>query len=171
MTSSKVAISDSLVAFKVSISTIPRSDSLAVSTVAIFSFSAFLRRSSLVISLTSLWAAAACAECSTPRASTIWLFQSGIVLTSVDWIFSAIIVSFPCTRRICGAVCMAIVLVSSRSCSFFSKRSHLESRSFAACASSASPLAIALFFSSCSSPFLVSASFCFPASTYMANSL
>ena len=61
------------------VNTIPRSDSLAVSTVAIFSFSAFLRRSSLVISLTSLWAAAACAECSTPRASTIWLFQSGIV--------------------------------------------------------------------------------------------
>jgi len=36
---------------------------------------------------------AACAECSTPIVSTIWLFQSGIVLTSVDWIFSDIAVS------------------------------------------------------------------------------
>ena len=33
----------------------------------------------------------------------------------VDWIFSAMTVSLVCTIRICGAVCIETVLVSSRS--------------------------------------------------------
>ena len=78
---------------------------------------------SFVMSVTARCAAAACVLCSTPSAMTIWLFHSGIVFTSVDCIFSAITVSLPCTSRICGAVCKATVRVSSRSCSFFSKRS------------------------------------------------
>ena len=47
------------IAFRVSMSTIPRSDSLAVSMVAILRVWAFLRSSSFVISVTSRWAFAA----------------------------------------------------------------------------------------------------------------
>src|SRR5699024_8904633 len=98
---------------------------------------------SFVMSVTSRWAWAAWAECSTPRASTIWLFQRGTVLTMVDCIFSTIWVSLFWTRRIWGAVWMAIILVSSRSWTFFSNRSHMDSRSLAAWMSSASPVALA----------------------------
>ena len=144
-------------------STIPLSVSRAVSIVAIFSFCAFFFNSSLVISVTSLWAAAACAECSTPRASSIWLFHKGMVLTIVDCIFSAIRVSLLCTRRIWGAVWMAMVLVSSRSWIFFSNRIQRDSRSFAACASSGRPLACAFSISSFNFPSRISPSFFFPA--------
>ena len=96
-------------------STMPRSDSLAAVTVATFSWSAFFLSSSLVMSETARWASAACVACSTPRAMTIWFFHRGMVLTMVDWIFSAITALLFCTRRICGAVWMATWRVSSRS--------------------------------------------------------
>ena len=58
-TSSRVEISCSLVCFRVSMSTMLRSASLAVAMVPVFSMSAFFLRSSLVISVTALWAAVA----------------------------------------------------------------------------------------------------------------
>ena len=67
----KVEISDSFVAFNVSRSAIPLSDSFAVSIVDIFNVSAFFFNSSFVISVTCLCAAAACEECSTPSARII----------------------------------------------------------------------------------------------------
>ena len=67
----KVEISDSFVAFNVSRSAIPLSDSFAVSIVDIFNVSAFFFNSSFVISVTCLCAAAACEECSTPSARSI----------------------------------------------------------------------------------------------------
>ena len=171
MTSSKVAISSWLVCFRVSISTIPRSDSLAVSVDARWSASAFFFKSSFVRSVTWRWAWAASVEWAIPSASTIWLFQSGMVFTMVVWIFSTIRVSLFCTRRICGAVCREMVLVSSRSCSFFSKRLHLLSRSLASCASSGSPLTAAFASRSFNFPSRTSCSFCFPARMYMVSSL
>ena len=96
-------------------STMPRSDSLAAVTVATLSWSAFFLSRSLVISDTARCASAAWVACSTPRAITIWFFQRGMVLTTVDWIFSAITALEFCTRRICGAVWMATWRVSSRS--------------------------------------------------------
>ena len=77
-------MSDWFVWRSVSMSTMPRSDSRAVSMVLIFSFSAFLRSNSFVISVTSRCARTASAECATPSANTIWLFQSGMVFTMVD---------------------------------------------------------------------------------------
>ena len=67
----KVEISDSFVAFNVSRSAIPLSDSFAVSIVDIFNVSAFFFNSSFVISVTCLCAAAAREECSTPSARSI----------------------------------------------------------------------------------------------------
>ena len=109
----------------VSISTTPRSDSRAVSMVLIFSRSAFLRSSSLVMLETSRWAFTACSEWARPKASTIWLFHRGMVFTKVDWILSAISLSLFCTRRIWGLICTLTMRVSSKSWSFFSKLSHI----------------------------------------------
>ena len=49
------------------------------------------------------------------RAMTIWLFQSGMVFTMEERIFSAMTESLDCIMRICGAICMEMVRVSSRS--------------------------------------------------------
>ena len=85
-----VSISIWLVCESVSISTMPRSASRATPVVAVLSFSAFLRKSSLVISETARCASSAdCVWCM-PSASTIWLFHSGMVFTIDVWIFSAI---------------------------------------------------------------------------------
>ena len=115
ITSSRVEMSDSFVYFSVSISAIPRSDSLAASIVPVLRMSAFLRSSSFGhVGDLSL-----CGYClfgvGYTSASTIWLFQRGIVLMRVDWIFSTIIALLFCTRRICGAIWMEIIRVSSRS--------------------------------------------------------
>ena len=75
---------DWLVWRRVSMSTMPRSLSLAVSMVLIFSFSAFFRSRSFVRLETSRWAFTACSEWASPRASTIWLFHRGMVFTRVD---------------------------------------------------------------------------------------
>ena len=149
----------------------PLSDSFAVSTDARWRVSAFFFKSSLVRSVTCRCACAASVECAIPRARTIWLFQRGMVFTMVVWIFSIMVVSLFWIIRICGAVCMEMVLVSSRSWSFFSKRSHLFSRSLAACASSGSPLAAAFWWSSLSFPSRTSWSFFLPARMYMESSL
>ena len=93
----------------------PRSASLALSVVAIFSFSAFLSSSSLVRSLTARWASMALCVCARPRASTIWLFHRGMVLFSEVWIFSAISWLLDWIRRICGAIWMETLRVNSRS--------------------------------------------------------
>jgi len=50
-----------------------------------------------------------------PKASTIWFFHRGMVLTMVVWIFSAIMVSLDWISRIWGAVWMAMVLLSFKS--------------------------------------------------------
>ena len=73
-----------MVCLRVSMSMMLRSDSLAVSMVLILRVSAFLRSSSLVMSVTCLWALAASVAWATPRAMTIWLFHSGMVLTKDD---------------------------------------------------------------------------------------
>ena len=108
-------------------STMARSDSLAVSMVAIFSLSAFFFNSSLVISVTAFCASMACWLWLRPRASTIWLFHRGMVFTREDWIFSDIRVSLFWSRRIWGPIWMETIRVSSRSWSFFSKRRHMAS--------------------------------------------
>ena len=61
--------------------------------------------------------------------------------------------------------------VSSRSWSFFSNRSHLFSKSFAACASSARPLVCAFSRRLTSVVARSSASFCLPARMYIVSSL
>ncbi len=152
-------------------STMPRSLSLAVSMVATLSASAFLRSRELVISVTSRCALAASLEWLRPMAMTIWLFQRGMVLTRVDWIFSDMAVSLLWISRICGAICMEIVLVSSRSYIFFSKRSHIEAKSLAACVSSGRPLCSAFFKRAGRSVLRACSSFFFPARIYMDSSL
>ena len=139
ITSSKVWMRFSLVAFKVSMSTMPRSDSRATSTVEAFNSSAFLRRSSLVMSVTADWALSAASLLARPSASSIWLFHKGMVFTSVVWIFSIMSISLFCTRRICGAICMATVRDRSRSDSFFSKRLQAADNFCTASASSVEP--------------------------------
>ncbi len=67
------------------------------------------------MSVTSFCALAASLEWFRPIAITIWLFQRGMVFTRVDWIFSDMAVSLLWMRRIWGAICMEMVLVSSRS--------------------------------------------------------
>ena len=67
------------------------------------------------MSVTSFWALAASVEWLKPMAMTIWLFHRGIVFTRVDCIFSDMAVSLFWISLICGAICMEMVLVSSRS--------------------------------------------------------
>ena len=74
----------------------------------------------------------ACWEWCSVSASTIWLFQRGMVLTMEERIFSLMTASLDCIMRICGAICTEIMRVSSRSCSFFSKRPIMLARSLAA---------------------------------------
>ena len=112
-------------AFRVSISTMPRSLSLAISTLPVFSISEFFFSRSLVKSVTSRWAFMACWEWDMPRASTIWLFHRGMVFTMLVWIFSTMRVSLFWIMRIWGDIWMEIILVSSRSWIFFSKRVHM----------------------------------------------
>ena len=122
----------------------------------------------------SVTARSACMACwlwARPRASTIWFFHRGMVFTMVDWIFSAIMVLLFCSRRIWGPICRLMLRVSSRSYSFFSKRSHWSARSRAAWASSGRPEDLALSMACCSSPARTSASFFFPARMYMLSSL
>ena len=88
-----------------------RSDSLAVSMVAILRVSAFFLSIWLVSSVTPRWAAAACWEWVTPRARTIWDFHSGMVLTRVDWILSTIRVSLFWISRIWGPIWIEIIRV------------------------------------------------------------
>ncbi len=170
ITSSSVEISVWFVFVSVSISTMPRSDSRAVSTVAVFSISALRLSSSLVASVTSRWALAASFEWFSPTAITIWVFHRGIVFTSVDWIFSDMMVSLFCTSRICGAICRDTMRVSSRSWSFLSKRSQSAERSLAAWVSSGSPLRRAFSTAAGSSDELTCSSFFLPARIYMDNS-
>ena len=87
------------------------------------------------------------------------------------WIFSAIMVSLFCKRRIWGPIWMEMVRVSCRSYSFFSNRSHMSARSRAACASSGRPLAFALSMACCRSVSRTWASFFLPARMYMVSSL
>ncbi len=100
-----------------------------MATVPIFSISAFLRSSSLVVLVTADWAAVALRLFSMPRASTIWLFHRGMVFTREDWIFSTISVSLFWSIRVWGPIWMDTIRVSSRSWSFFSKRLHICTRS------------------------------------------
>ena len=169
--SSSVSISCLLVCCRVSISTMPRSDSLAMSMVPCLSVAAFLRSSSLVASVTARSACMACWLWAMPRASTIWFFHSGIVLTMVVWIFSAIIVSFDWIRRICGPIWMETLRVSSKSYSFFSKRSHRSARSRAAWASSGSWVRWAFSCAAFRSVARTCSSFFLPARMYMVSSL
>ena len=152
-------------------STMPRSDSFAVSTEAICSISAFFCSSAFVMSVTCRWASMARREFSMPSVSTIWFFHSGMVLSTEVWIFSTSAVSLFWIMRICGAVCSEIMRVSSRSWSFFSNRTHLFSKSLAACASSGRFEASAFARRSCSVVLRASASFCLPARIYMVSSL
>ena len=115
MTSSRVLINVLLVAVRVSMSTMPRSLSRAVSMVAVLRASAFFFSSALVMSVTSRWAFAASLEWFKPMAMTIWLFHKGIVFTRVDCIFSDMAVSLLWISRIWGAICMEMVRVSSKS--------------------------------------------------------
>ena len=106
-----------------------------------------------------------------PIAITIWLFHRGSVFMMTVWIFSVIIVSLFCTRRICGAIWIETMRVSSRSWIFRSNRTHCSVKSFAACASSGSPLFCAF---SCSATRVTSrscASFFLPARMYIDSSL
>ena len=96
-------------------STTPRWDSLAVSMVPILRASAFFFSSSLVMSVTARSACMACWLWARPSASTIWFFHRGMVLTMVDWIFSAIMELLFCKSRIWGPICKLMVRVSSRS--------------------------------------------------------
>ena len=164
-------MSDWFVYFNVSMSTMPRSDSFAVSTVAIFSMSAFFCSSWFVISVTLRCASIAFCESAMPSEITIWFFHSGIVFMMEVWIFSIIRLSLFWIMRICGAVWREMTRVSSRSCSFFSKRMHLFSKSFAACASSGRPDFSAFSRRAFSSVFRASASFCLPARIYIVSSL
>ena len=86
--------------------------------------SAFFFSRVFVISVTCRWASIAFCAWLKPSARTIWLFHSGMVLTREVWIFSDISVSLFWIIRICGAICRQMTRVSSRSCSFFSKRWH-----------------------------------------------
>ena len=79
--------------------------------------------------VTADWAAVACRECSSPRASTIWLFHRGMVFTREDWIFSSISASLFWIIRVWGPIWMEIIRVSSRSWSFFSNRLHRLAKS------------------------------------------
>ena len=106
-----------------------------------------------------------------PRASTIWLFHRGMVFTREDWIFSIISVSLFCKSRVWGPICTDTMRVSSRSCSFFSKRLHRFTRSLYAWASSARPDCSAFFRSSTSSVERTSARRFLPARMYMVSSL
>ena len=113
--SSSVSISCLFVCCSVSMSTMPRSDSFAISIVPCLSVAAFFFSSSFVASVTARSACIACWLWAMPSASTIWFFHSGIVFTMVVWIFSAIIVSLDWIRRICGPIWMDTLRVSSRS--------------------------------------------------------
>ena len=66
--------------------------------------SALRLRSSLVALVTAVWAAVALRLFSSPRASTIWLFQSGMVFTREDWIFSTMRVSLFWSIRVWGPI-------------------------------------------------------------------
>ena len=91
------------------------------------------------MSVTADWALSAASLLASPSASSIWLFHRGMVFTSVVWIFSIMSISLFCTRRICGAICMATVRDRSRSDSFFSKRLQAAASFCTASASSVEP--------------------------------
>ena len=74
------------------------------------------------MSFTSRWASMACWEWCSVSARVIWLFQSGMVFTMEERIFSAMTESLFCIMRICGDIWTDTMRVSSRSCSFFSNR-------------------------------------------------
>ena len=94
-----------------------------------------------------------------------------MVFTREDWIFSTMSMSLFCNIRVWGPIWMDTIRVSSRSWSFFSKRSHIWTMSLYAWASSAAPEASAFFRSSSTSLARTSASRFLPAMMYMVSSL
>src|SRR5699024_8063627 len=171
LTSSIVEIRASLVCLMVSTSTMPRSVALAVSMVFCFRVSAFFFSRSLVSSVSFCWVFIAWSVWCMPRARIIWFFQSGMVVTMVVWIFSAMIEFDDWTILICGAIWIETILVRSRSWSFFSKRLAWAFRSFTFWASSGRFDLFAVASRAGSSFWYRSSSFLLPASMYMEISL
>ena len=79
----------SCVFFNVSISTMPRSFSRAVSIEFIFSISEFFKSRSLVVDVTCFCASTAFICLFKVNAMAIWFFHNGIDVMMDDWIFSA----------------------------------------------------------------------------------
>ena len=120
--SSSVAMRSALTFCRVSTSTTPRSTSRCTFAEPTLRSSAFLARRSLVVSVTSFCRSTAFCWRYRLMAMTIWFFHSGIVVSTEAWIFSTRFWSLLWMRRICGAVCTAIMRVSLRSWMRRSKR-------------------------------------------------